>query len=79
MEWIPINLPFYLYNDNDNDSFTSRGLAKPGVQIRTADGNEYLIGDINTQGGVCDCCTEVKSYTVVVAYRVVWPAESTTR
>jgi hypothetical protein len=31
------------------------GLHKPGTLIDTEDG-VYLIGDINTNGGFCDCC-----------------------
>jgi len=78
-----VNIPFgtvYEPTPNDGkrhllveaDSLTKRGLAKPGVVIEV-DGSEYLIGDINTLGGVCDDCADVRSHEIVTRYKVVYP------
>jgi hypothetical protein len=46
-----------------------------GLLIELDDGSQELIGSINTNGGVCDCCRQVTPSTVVRRYRRVfdWP------
>jgi len=51
------------------DSFTARGLNKPGTRIEVQDGTVYWIGDINVNKGVCDDCTAFENDTVVVRYQ----------
>lgn len=78
-EWIPINLPFKAGYDHVNDqavekdSFTKRGLNKPGTLIEMEDGTRYLIGDINPLGGECDDCP-IDKRTIIKRYKVVWSA-----
>lgn len=80
MDWIEINLPYGpIYGDNlkSLDSFENRGLNKPGVLIKTADGKEYLIGNINEIRGVCDDCVEFSENEIVAAYKIVWVPSTT--
>lgn len=86
MKWIEINLPYgpiysrdsiYSRDLNELDSIESRGLNKPGVLIKTADGKEYLIGNINENRGVCDDCVEFSENEIVVAYKIVWEPSTT--
>jgi hypothetical protein len=51
--------------------FDEAGLAAPGTLI-VVDGDDYLIGDINTNRGVCDDCTEFSGDAVVEKYCIVW-------
>lgn len=55
MKWITINKPWHEFYDTD--------LCQPGVLVREADGNHVLIGDVNSDGGKCDCCFQ-GSYVV---------------
>jgi hypothetical protein len=56
--------------------FKGLGLVRPGVLIFTADKDgdpiNLLIGDINEDGGVCNCCSVVDDLDIVIAYKVVW-------
>ncbi len=45
-------------------------LANAGVMIEVGK-HKYLIGNINRNGGVCDCCEGVKREDVVIRYWVV--------
>jgi hypothetical protein len=56
---------------NNQLTFQGRGLAQPGTQIEMADGKRYLIGDINTNRGVCDDCVAFDGNAIVVRYRVL--------
>ena len=57
-------------------SFTGLGLNKPGTQIEIAYADpafkrQYLIGDINPNGGVCDDCPAFGEAALVTRYRVL--------
>lgn len=74
-EWIEISIPFGAPWMSDGDSLSSRGLARPGVQIEMSDGRRYLIGDIDTGGQVgvgSGESVEVDSGDIVARYRVVF-------
>lgn len=47
-------------------------LAKPGVLIELESGKRLLIGDINSNGGVCDDCRGISDSDVVVRYAVIY-------
>lgn len=53
------------------EEFFSDELNEPGTIIETESGSEYLIGDINTTGGICDCCTGINKNTIIVNYRKI--------
>ena len=53
-------------------SFVDSGLNKPGTLIELDDGTQYLIGDINTVGGVCDDCIAVEPETIIKRYAIVY-------
>lgn len=74
-EWVAVNLP---WDSGDGlDSFCSRKLNKAGVLIRTANGDEWLIGDMNEICGACDHCRMFKKTEIITAYRVVFvPAQA---
>lgn len=80
MKWIKCNIPFgpvySKYSPVGKDSFTKRGLNKPGVLIKTKkkhDGRDtFLIGHINGLRGVCDDCVMFDTETIVKEYCVVW-------
>ena len=40
------------------------------------DGTQYLIGDINELGGVCDDCRIISETATVHRYRIVWERTS---
>ncbi len=75
MKWIPWGKTF---GDLEN-SFEDSVYSLPGLLIeaegRFGGKEQYLIGDINASGGVCTCCTEVKSEAIVVRYVRVWKKE----
>lgn len=42
---------------------------RPGAVVRTGDGEVYIVGDTNCNGGACDCCAEWRPPDIVeVAY-----------
>lgn len=53
------------------NTFVGRDLANPGVQIELEDGERYLIGTINQNGGVCDDCKAFEGSAIVKRYRVL--------
>lgn len=55
------------------NSFTGRGLNKPGTIIEMADGSIELIGTINDIAGICNDCVRFEREEVVVRYAVVYP------
>lgn len=64
--------------DANAQSFCYQGLNKAGVLIEfEQDGKkeQRLIGHMNELGGVCDDCTEIKSDTIILRYRIVWIPE----
>ena len=73
-EWTECNLPFGPVWSKDYktpvDSFTFRGLNKPGTLIDTAMG-KYLIGHINVLGGSCDDCMEFSVDTIIIRYKII--------
>ena len=50
--------------------FEDAHLNNPGTQI-DIDGDEMLIGEINTMGGECECCHFASIYSIVKRYRVL--------
>ena len=50
-------------------------LARPGTVIVLANGEQYLIGDINMLGGVCDDCPAFSMAAIVETYTRVWQKE----
>ena len=61
-DWIEINLSW--------NEFSNKNLANPGTIIEV-EGSKHLIGDINTQRGVCDDCTAFKNNDIVTRYKVL--------
>jgi hypothetical protein len=61
-------------------SFQTCGLCKAGTQIEVkfpfGVTKKYLIGDINTQGGVCDDCRDFSNEDIVLRYRVLIDEET---
>lgn len=47
-----------------------------GIEIETEGGAKLLIGDVNENGGVCDCCSEVSFDEKVVRMRTVFTRET---
>lgn len=45
---------------------------RPGVLLELDDGSHCLVGDINTIGGGCDDCPEVRRSDLIRRYRTVW-------
>lgn len=52
--------------------FLNAGLAVAWTEIRTQEGIELLIGDVNRNGGACDCCLQfgARDRAWIVGYRV---------
>jgi len=71
------NHPLMVQNRKDRTgarlagTFAGLGFARPGVQVEMADGKQYLIGDVNKLGGVCDDCSAFNSTDIVARYRVL--------
>lgn len=71
MEWIQCSLKW--------PAFCEKGLNKPGVIVDVKDKDyndkkfrgEFLIGDINTNRGVCDDCTVFSREATVVRYKIL--------
>lgn len=38
---------------------------RPGAVVRTEEGDVYIVGDTNCNGGSCDCCTEWHAEDIV--------------
>ena len=66
--WIKYGYPFY---DSVDKSLFKDGLHQPGTLIKTKEGI-FLIGDINMDGGTCNCCHAVHGTDIVDEYKVVW-------
>lgn len=62
-EWIDYNDKWY--------KFKHTKFNKAGVLIEIDDGLTLLIGDINRDGGECNCCTNVE-YENVIRFKVVY-------
>ena len=63
----------------DPPSFDGQGFANPGVLIEVEEDGEieqYLIGDINTNRGVCDDCVAFDRGAIVKRYKVIWTKET---
>ena len=77
-EWIMCNLSWYAYGsveENISNGFCNLGLNKTGTLIEIeVDGVllQYLIGDINNQGGCCDDCMMFDNSAVVYRYKIIW-------
>jgi hypothetical protein len=86
IKWIEINLPFESHEHTETgaykDSFSGRGLNKPGTLIEIEETfhhnktrTQHLIGDINVNRGVCDDCTAFQHDAIVTKYAVVFKHE----
>ena len=58
--WIEYGLPYGTFQPTD--------LNCSGTSIQTKD-SQYLIGDINELGGVCDCCTGIRQEEIILRYK----------
>jgi hypothetical protein len=59
-------------------SFYGRGLAKAGTLIEVKEGKktkQYLIGNINELGGICDDCC-IPDNAKVKRYKVIWSSDA---
>lgn len=65
--------------DDFNEGYPNDECCVPGTQIETADGNRYLIGDINRLRGTCDDCRAFSGDVVVVRYRLLLTQEEQNR
>jgi hypothetical protein len=64
--------------ETDKISFSRSKLCRPGVliEVKNEDKTEqYLIGNINVNGGGCDCCTYFDGEAIVLRAKVVWGKE----
>lgn len=71
------------YKEN-KPSFCALGLDKAGtlIQFRQCDefGSseqviQYLIGNINESGGICDDCRGIEDTDIILRYKVIWSKE----
>jgi hypothetical protein len=70
-EWIELGLPF---DSREQPSFNGLRLNNPGTIIKT-DSGVFLIGDINTRGGACECCNILSDDEIVIRYKKIWDPE----
>ena len=68
-EWIDVNIPFWC---RKGENFTDRGLNQSGTLIEIESGEQFLIGDINDVGGICNDCRAFPDRAVVKRYKIVW-------
>lgn len=61
-------------DEYDTDSIFARYNYPPLCVVQTRDGEFYTVGQINTQGGRCNCCGAL-TYDPVVRYAFVLPLE----
>lgn len=54
------------------ETFVGKGLARPGTVIELENGKIHVIGSINTVGGVCDDCVDIRDSDIIVRYAVVY-------
>lgn len=75
-DWIEVNIPFGPAYDSGEqlDSLDKRGLCTAGTLVKLDTGEEFLIGDVNRNGGGCDCCPTVGYRDTVAYYKIVWSA-----
>lgn len=74
--WVEYNRRYdELRQEEVQQTFVGRGLAKPGTLIEMADGSRHLIGSINPNKGICDDCVAFNGADIVVRYAVLveWP------
>jgi hypothetical protein len=79
-DWITVNIPYgplgtyesKVLKFRDNDTFCKRELNNPGTLIKLSNGDEFLIGHINKNRGICDDCTEFNEWDIVEAYKIIW-------
>lgn len=85
--WYEINLPWYSHKEPSFqwlDPYGTSGvkghpLHKVGVlvEVKTAQGiKRYLIGDTNSNGGGCNCCTVIDDSAQVLRAKVVYEPDT---
>jgi hypothetical protein len=65
-DWIEVNIPY--------SEFSKTEFNKPGTLIET-DSKILMIGHINENSGVCDCCSTNTDKHFVKRYKIVWRAD----
>ena len=65
-DWIAVDPPVKVGDLWQTD------IMQPGRLIKLVDGLTYLVGEVNTLFGACDCCKAASRDDTVVAYRQVW-------
>lgn len=75
-EWIDWRIKCELLRAEERTkSFSGLNLNKPGTLIEINNNGsieQYLIGDVNTNRGVCDDCTAFASDVIVLRYAIVF-------
>jgi hypothetical protein len=69
--WIKVNLPLgpiYDFSERVKEKKSMDSILKPGMLLELKSGEIILVGDINTNGGVCDDCHYGKE-TIVKRYK----------
>jgi len=73
--WVEYQHKLKVYDEGiKKKSFCGRELNKPGTLIEILDDKalkQYLIGDINILGGVCDDCMGFSKEAIVVRYKIL--------
>lgn len=67
-EWVPISMTWREFQ------YTKECAVGTLIQVKLAskEKREYLIGDINVLGGVCDDCMEFDKNSKVLKYKVLF-------
>jgi hypothetical protein len=73
-QWIEYNKP---WKDYEGECFLHSGLCQAGTIIEADNGNTYLIGDINEEGGTCKCCNAFTMDTIIKRYKILNREEET--
>lgn len=61
-KWYPVNKPLR--------DFISEIVVGMVIEVQEMDGlKQYLIGDMNDVGGLCDCCNRDNDTEIVTRYR----------
>lgn len=80
-EWVEFNGPFsrgeYELEEGETIGFRQQmGDDAVGLLIELEDRAQYLIGEVNTNGGVCECCSAISRTEIVKRYMRVWQPPS---
>lgn len=72
-EWYDQQPEVIEFNEQNESkkSFIGNGLNKSGTLIELEDGRQFLIGEINTTGGICDHCLAFNREIIIKRYKVL--------